>query len=367
MATFKVTLEKIGKVWTHPNADALDLAQVEGMAFQFVMARNTCKPGDVVVYFPLDSLLPPPVLAVLPPTITAKLSGPERNRIKTVKLRSEISQGLAVLLRDFPLRNLLGGATEINETEGWIRPPGAAPANDLTEFLGVVKYEPPVVNLGDCELRRLPPTAPHYDIEGCDRFGHLLERLMEEEVVITEKLEGTNTAIVCEWPEQTIRICQRSGEVIPLEGAVSIYHEGAKREDLPQKAMEMAEATGQTVTLRGELLGPKIQDNHYRLPALEVRVFEVWLNGHPIDWHRQTELTERFKLKTVPVLFVGRLRDFLAGRTVQACANGPSALKPDRLREGIVIRPTTELPPIEGFGRPILKQRSAEYLVKSDC
>jgi RNA ligase (TIGR02306 family) len=232
--------------------------------------------------------------------------------------------------------------------------------------LGVEKYEPPVVNLGDCDLRRLPPAAPHYDIEGCDRFGHVLERLLDEEVVVTEKLEGANTAIVCEWPEQAIRICQRSGEVVPLEGAVSIYHEGAKREELARKAMEMAEATGQTVTLRGELLGPKIQDNHYCLPALEVRVFEIWLNGHPIDWYRQTELTDQFEIKTVPVLFVGKLRDFLAGRTAQECATGPSALKPDRLREGIVIRPATELPAIEGFGRPILKQRSSEYLAKSD-
>lgn len=366
MATFKVSLEKIGKVWTHPNADALDLAQVEGMAFQFVMARHTCKPGDVVIYFPIDSLLPPPVLAVLPPTITAKLSGPERNRIKTVKLRSQISQGLAVLLRDFPLRSFVPEATEIDAAQGCLRLPGEAATSDLTRFLGVEKYEPPVVNLGDCDLRRLPPVAPHYDIEGCDRFPEVLERLLDEEVAVTEKLEGTNTAIVCEWPEPNVRICQRSGEVIPREGAVSIYHEGAKREDLPRKAMEMAEATGQSVTLRGELLGPKVQGNHYRLPALEVRVFEVWLNGHPIDWHLQTELTDRFKVKTVPVLFVGRLRDFLAGRTVQDRANGPSALKPDRLREGIVIRPTTELPPVEGFGRPILKQRSAEYLAKSD-
>lgn len=58
MSEFAVTIERIGEVWNHPNADRLDLARVDGMSFQFIVGRDQYKVGDLVVYFPIDSLLP---------------------------------------------------------------------------------------------------------------------------------------------------------------------------------------------------------------------------------------------------------------------------------------------------------------------
>jgi RNA ligase (TIGR02306 family) len=108
-----------------------------------------------MIYFPIDSLLPEKVIKVLPEVIAKKLSGKEHNRIRTVKLRGEISQGLALKVAEFPLDQFMG--KDDMETV------------DITRFLGVEKYEPPETFDGDCPCGRLPEVSPYYDIEGCDR------------------------------------------------------------------------------------------------------------------------------------------------------------------------------------------------------
>lgn len=99
MSTFAVTIRKLSKVWPHPNADRLDLAQVEGCDYQFVIPKGQYQVGDEVVYFPIDSILPQDVVAKM--GLTGKLAGKDRNRIKTVKLRNFVSQGVIAKPPDF--------------------------------------------------------------------------------------------------------------------------------------------------------------------------------------------------------------------------------------------------------------------------
>lgn len=394
MAFFGVTIEKIDKVWKHPNADALDLASLEGITFQFVVGKDSMKPGDKVVYFPVDSLLPEEVKAVLPEVIVSKLSGKDRNRIKTNRLRGEISQGLAFGIEEFPLHkfgitlgewmpqktllfeaemnsdSIAAGIEAAQQTEeATVEYKGALLPKDLTKYLGVEKYEPPIVDAGGYNLHALPMVSPYYDIEGCDRFQHILDLMMADdvEVVITEKLEGCNSSVVCELPGETVRVCQRSGEIVPLPGAVSVFHEAAKLEALPDKAKAIAKEYGSHVAIRGELLGcSAAQGNYYKLKKPTIHAFEIWLNGKPIDYVEQKKITDKYGITMAPVLFVGKLKDFLDGKTIQEASNGKSVLNPALRREGIVIRPTKELPTALGFGRVYLKQRSPDYLAKTD-
>lgn len=190
---------------------------------------------------------------------------------------------------------------------------------------------------------------------------------MDIDVVVTEKVEGANHSTVVESQDDILRICQRSGEVVlGDEKAISIYHEGAKRCGLPEKARKIVEASSiKTVTIRSELVGPGIQGNLYRFKALETIAFEICLDGKPMDWEDEKPLMEKLNIKGVPVLFVGKLKDFLAGRTIQEASNGMSVLQPDVLREGVVIRPVRELPAYPGYGRVLIKQRSPEYQAKT--
>ena len=79
------TIEEIAEVIPHPNADALELAKIKG--WQVCIKKGEFKKGDMCIYICVDSVLEDkPIYEFL------------RNknfRIKTVKLRGQISQGIA--------------------------------------------------------------------------------------------------------------------------------------------------------------------------------------------------------------------------------------------------------------------------------
>jgi len=161
MAFFGVTLETIERVWPHPNADRLDLARLVGLGFQFVVARGRHVPGERVVYFPVDALLPAWVVERL--GLTGKLAGSARNRVKTITLRGEVSQGLVG-----DPKALLG--------EDWAA--RAWTSEELTARLEVTKYEVPVSFSTAGLLLPLPDGVGVYDIEGADRFPAAAEALL---------------------------------------------------------------------------------------------------------------------------------------------------------------------------------------------
>mgnify|MGYP001617660490 CR=1 FL=1 len=91
MSTFKVSIEKVVKVDNHPNADKLDIIQVLG--WNLITAKNNFKEGDLCIYFPIDSILSSLVeIKLFGEGSKIKLSN---HRIRTIKLRGAISQGLA--------------------------------------------------------------------------------------------------------------------------------------------------------------------------------------------------------------------------------------------------------------------------------
>src|SRR5260221_603855 len=92
MSIFSVSVERIASVWEHANADRLELARLASMSYQFVIAKGSYQVCDLVVYFPIDSLLPASIISAL--ELTGKLAGSEKNRVKTIRLRGVISQGV---------------------------------------------------------------------------------------------------------------------------------------------------------------------------------------------------------------------------------------------------------------------------------
>ena len=119
------------------------------------------------------------------------------------------------------------------------------------------------------------------------------------------------------------------------------------------------------VTIRGEMLGSGVHDNYYKLKDHVVYIFEVEVDGKPLDAVDFLAIAERYALPTVPVLAQNiTLRDWLREKTLKQASDGQSALA-DTLREGIVVKPMTERHH-ETIGRVFIKQRSPEYLSKSD-
>lgn len=370
MAFFAVEKKKLSKVWAHPNADRLELGSVEGLTNQFVIGKDEYKQGDEVFYFPIDSVLPDPLIDFF--EIRNHLGGKQKNRVKTAKLRGEFSQGFVaksqkVLEYLFNNQNYL-----LSEIQN----------HDYTSMLGVTKYEPPVLFAGmGANLTPLAGFVGHYDIEGCERYPSVVEQLMDKPVWISEKMEGTNFGISIDTGG-VIRINQHHHTVTPVEDTseTHTFVKASNRLGLPA-VISMIQAKsfpGKNVTLRGELIGPGIQTNIYNLREHEVRFFELEVNGVPVDVKTFTDIWFPFgeRLVLVPTLSVGKtLREWLNGKTVFEASNGKSVVNKDILREGIVIKPMTEemteWPKLKQDGttviergRLFIKQRSPEYLAK---
>ena len=196
MSFFGVTRERIGEIREHEGADRLQIAKLEGINFQFVIGKDSYKVGDEVLYFPIDSVLPLNTAKAV--GLEGKLAGKNKDRVKTVRLRGEISQGVVAPLTI--LKNPEETNTEL-----------------ITQELGVTKYDPPPVPCKAGKLVPLPFGMSAYDIEGAERNMDVLEQLMDVPVVITEKLEGQNFSISWDGTTQSIHVNQRNYSIQPLE------------------------------------------------------------------------------------------------------------------------------------------------------
>jgi RNA ligase (TIGR02306 family) len=307
-----------------------------------------------VVFFPVDSEFPQGLASFM--GIDKILAGGKR--VKTIKLRGEVSQGFVATVAS--VRAFLKNAGKEFNPE------------TLTEDLGIIKYEPPVYMANNAYLKPLPGLVSVYDIEGCDNFPHIVDMLMDKIVYITEKAEGSHFAINLEGDDVTI--CQRRFSVHPKDGEephtfIKTASEGGYI-DIAKSVRDLLGKTHKitkSFTMRGEILGPGVQGNYYGLPKHEVRIFEFEIDGKPVDSDLFWNVVKILGIQDKTVhLLAGpvTLKAWLGGKTVQEMSNGKSFFT-DKLREGIVIKPEHE-EHVPEFGRFFIKMRSPEYLAKTE-
>jgi RNA ligase (TIGR02306 family) len=339
------------------------------MSWQFVVGRDEYQPGDLVVYIPIDSVLPPDLIEFL--GVGNFLAGSQKNRVKTARLRGELSQGLVVGLEKLVAFKCI--SFDENMT-------------DIREDLGIEKYDPPPIMSKSGNLVQMPGHVSVFDIEGVDNFPDVTEYLMDRLVIVTEKLEGTNW-----WcsagPDGEEWVGQRNYAINEVEGdKENVYWACARRQGLLEFCKKYAKDNKCLFTLRGELLGPGIQKNYYEYPDFKVHLFAMQVNGEYVPSLRFFRLCAELPLDPpelakvphfphVPLLMplnedpetteCPTLRQWLDGATVQVASNGKSRYHASKRREGIVIVPALEEyhPKV---GRLMIKMRSPDYLTKTD-
>jgi hypothetical protein len=128
--------------------------------------------------------------------------------------------------------------------------------------------------------------------------------------------------------------------------------------------LQLTHEAVQLVTLRGEMTGPGVQGNYYKLKDYCMYAFDIEVNGIAIDSEQFMTLVQMLDIQTVPTLSLGvTLGDWLDGRTVKDKADGESVIYKVK-REGIVIKPMFEQTDMR-LGRVFIKQHSLAYLAKS--
>ncbi len=382
MSKLIVELCEIESILPIEKADKLEVAQVKG--WQCVVSKGQYSVGDIVIFVPPDSILPEKLIEKYNLEFLKK-----NGRVGTIKLRGQISQGLILDINCLSIskRHVVG--------------------QDVAEELGITKYEPPESNYSlvqretfrstfkkfierkitfrrlifKCfglvkdkfkKKRKLNPLFDVYtDIDNINNYPDIFND--GEEVVITEKIHGTNVRYAnlsvdkikifnfCIKKQKT-EFCFGSHKV-QLRGnygkncwyGEDVYGRIAER-------LNLAEKLTKGYIFYGEIYGKGIQDLTYGLDDIDVRFFDIkdTRTGRYLNYAEFRKICIELELKTVPLLYEGRFsKDIL-----KLCTEGKSIVNTENnnISEGCVVKPVIERS--ARIGRVILKSINEEYLLR---
>jgi hypothetical protein len=304
-----------------------------------VVKKGELREGDLCVYFEIDSILPSTDRRFA-------FMEPRKYRVRTIKLRKQISQGLAMPLSEFP---------ELVPEEG----------RDVTRELDVRKHDPqealeraytrtPRKELWYYKLpfgrligrlldphrgAQFPPFIPKTDETRVQNIGNIKAHLhFPTHIYLTEKLDGMSVSIFYKkepWYRKDIRgIASRNVWRHQVGGAW-----WAAGGPILRKLEEYCRERNLSLAIQGEIVGPGIQGNRYKLPSLRVFVFNIFDIDKQQYVPLETKMAILLKLREQHVPFLGtRPYAYMEISSWLEMAEDVSSLNPDVQREGIVVR-----------------------------
>jgi RNA ligase (TIGR02306 family) len=278
MSNWKVSKEKI-ELFVHPNADALELGKVG--SYQVVVQKGLYESGDEVVFAPEKSVLTGQIKS----EFENYLAGSDKDRVKSVRLRGEISSGIIIpkhLVPGFEIFNL---------------------GEDISDKLGITKYEPPIPTqlAGKVKSFDMPFIGNH----DCEHANVYVNDLVKgERVVITEKVHGSQFILAYEVETgQTIVSSKgmlKSGLSIE-ESDDNTYWIATKNDDIVGRITRNFDSG--VIQVFGEVI-PVQKGYNYGQTKPTVRIFDVRVNGDSIPYDK---VPNDFSEIWVPVIYDGTL------------------------------------------------------------
>jgi RNA ligase (TIGR02306 family) len=346
-----VTIREVADVLPIEGADKIELIQLDG--WQCVSGKGNFKPSDLAVYFEIDSFLPcedDARFEFLKPK-AIHWNGRVGARIKTIKLRGQLSQGLVLPLAEFPE---IATAIEGMDFDTVLE-------QDFSDLVGVAKWEP-ILN---AQLAgKVRGNFPHF-IRKTDqeRLQNILKTVRKYEgdvYEVTVKLDGSSMTAYVENEEERFGVCSRNLDLTETED--NAFWKTARKLELEEALRAILEDHGVHLALQGELIGPGIQGNNEGLDELDFFVFDIWDidNQTYLDPADRHFFCAEYGLKHAPFLEnVVFTEQFETLEAALAYASGPSldSAKPKIMREGVVFKSYSD----PNFSFKII---SNEYLLK---
>ena len=319
MAEFEATVCRI-TIEDHPNADVLEIARVGD--YRSIVQKDTYKTGDLCVYIPEQAVLPSWLVEAL--GLVGRLAGKDKNRVKAIKLRGILSQGLIApcVGQQSPFPDAITFAVQ-NETDTM----GVGVGDNVTEFLSITKYEPiiPASMSGDVESAF--GKTLKYDIENIKKHPDVF--VPGEMVAITEKIHGTwacfgfhpdleNDIVTSKGMSARGLIFKLNDPLSPVTGRVpnenNLYVREYKQFDM-EAAHEYVneyfafQNDSLPFYVLGEIFGRGVQDLHYGQDKPAFRIFDVYIGepgvGRYLGINEKIDFASRVGVPLVPVLYVG--------------------------------------------------------------
>ena len=338
----------------HPidGADRIELAMVGG--WQVVVQKGLYVPGSKAVYFEVDSLLPLDrpcfeSLGGISSKLKFTIDDKPYARIKTMKLRKQLSQGFCVPLSD------AGVGTDV------------AIDTDVTKLLGVIKYEaagekalngtPGNPKSGTTALG-FPKFVPKTDQTRVQNITVQFAQARDKGELFEKSFKLDGSSLTAFIKDETIGVASRNvgfrvhDETIPFFTAVKKFLQGKgwkrtiKADD--NAFTQMAEKAGlltalvndgRNIAIQGEMVGPSIQKNFEGVAENEFYCYDIYLideQAYMLPKERQ-EFCVKHGIKHVPLASSHAVTLPVDVATAIADADGPSGLK-GKYREGFVYK-----------------------------
>ena len=323
------TIEEVQSLEPIPDADRIELAKIRG--WNVVVQKGLYEVGDRVVYFEIDSMLDiemPQFQFLSERGVRTDADGFKGHVVKTMRLRGQYSQGLAIPISEFDLSGPVGG--------------------DVTDLLGVRKWEPPIpASLSGRVRGRLPSWVHKTDSERIQNCEYLFPL---ENVVATEKIDGSS-ATYSLHQEEGFHVCSRNLSLYRTEG--NTFWNMADRLDI-EKVLHgyLKDSNALTVTVQGELFGEGIQSNRLGVKGHRFAAFNFEVDGIPQDIPSEFEAVPRIDSKPPTSL----------SEALEGVDGMMSHINPKRLAEGLVWRLRDNQPFPDG--NRTVKAISNKYLLK---
>lgn len=249
------TIRKIDEIRPILGADAIEAAVVGG--WTVVIKRSEFVAGDLAVYLEIDSWVPNDLAPFLSKgSEPREFNGVKGERLRTVKLRGQVSQGLLI-----PISAVYGKIGSIDIQEG----------RDLTEFLGIQKWEAPIpAQLAGDVAGAFPSFIPKTDQERIQNLSAEFDiwRAKAFTWEVSEKLDGSSMTVY--FKDGKFGVCSRNWELKETEG--NTLWSVARKYNLE----ELLSKGSRNLALQGELVGEGIQGNPYKLKGQDFFIFDIY-------------------------------------------------------------------------------------------
>lgn len=337
------TIRMIDEIRPIEGADAIECAVIGG--WTVVVKRGEFAVGQLAVYLEIDSFVPTELAPFLtkPGHFPKEFNGVKGERLRTVKLRGQVSQGLLLPMSVFP--HSLGFDYATDKTVG----------EDVSQWLGIQKWEAPVpAQLAGQVRGNFPGFISKTDQERIQNLTAELREWQDNSAFTweaTEKLDGSSMTVYVRDEDEGV--CSRNLDLKLDEN--NSFWQVAIRENLIEKIRR----SGRNLALQGELIGEGIQKNPYGIKGQEFHVFDIYdidIGDYMTPFERRV-FCDTHKIKHVPVI----AKEMVIGEFVQGLltmAEGKSVLNPKAEREGLVFKCNT-------FGGPTFKAISNKFLLRN--
>jgi RNA ligase (TIGR02306 family) len=332
------TIQKILEINPIPEADAIEVATIKG--WKVVVKKGEFKVGDLVVYFEIDSLIPNTSVT----NFLMKREEDKEARLKTIRLRGQISQGLILSLEQtYTMIKELGEIKNFEIIEG----------TDLSDILHIEKYEPPIRYGDEGKTTLWPFLLSKTDEERIQNIPEIIEKLKGKSLCASVKLDGTSMTVIAQKEDTYVAGRNYAFNKEDDTAYHNKYWETAKKYNLIE-TLDNYRLEGRYYAVQGELVGPGIQGNKMNLSELNLYIFNLFISKdncktwEKLGYNDLINFCNKHNLKHVPyVLTDFKIDDYdsveklleLAKGTYRDNANDyfPNA-RINQMREGLVIR-----------------------------